>query len=81
MGSRTISLEDSAYESLKAAKQPGESFSQTVRRLVAPRESPLRRLAGAWSAEKADAVGAAIQENREFQQALSLRRWQERGWL
>ena len=32
MATKTISLELDAYEKLKAAKQPGESFSATVRR-------------------------------------------------
>ena len=32
MATKTISLELDAYETLKAAKRPGESFSATVRR-------------------------------------------------
>ncbi|MDE0220221.1 MAG: antitoxin VapB family protein [Spirochaetaceae bacterium] len=32
MATKTISLELDAYERLKAAKRPGESFSATVRR-------------------------------------------------
>ena len=32
MATKTISLELDAYEKLKAAKRPGESFSATVRR-------------------------------------------------
>ena len=33
MRTKTISLEVDAYEKLKAAKRPGESFSATVRRM------------------------------------------------
>ena len=39
---KTISLADDAYETLVAAKRPGESFSQLARRLA--RESAKRDL-------------------------------------
>ena len=35
MATKTISLELDAYEKLRAAKRPGESFSATVRRAAA----------------------------------------------
>ena len=38
---RMVQLADDAYESLSRAKQAGESFSQTVRRLTRPRASLL----------------------------------------
>jgi len=41
MGSKTISLEDSAYHKLRAAKRPGESFSETVLRILAGKEPSL----------------------------------------
>lgn len=34
MGTKTISLADDAYETLKARKREGESFSDVVRRLA-----------------------------------------------
>src|SRR5437660_10262686 len=38
MGTKTISLEDSAYSRLKADKRPGESFSHVVNRVLGASE-------------------------------------------
>ena len=38
VGTKTISLEDSAYSRLKAVKRPGESFSDAVNRVLGARE-------------------------------------------
>src|SRR5207302_5512702 len=38
MGTKTISLEDSAYSRLKAVKRPGESFSDAVNRVLGANE-------------------------------------------
>ena len=43
MASKTVTLEIDAYERLKAAKRPGESFSAVVRRAVFPAEPPTGR--------------------------------------
>ncbi len=40
MPTKTISLEMDAYERLKAAKRPGESFSAVVRRGIFRKEAP-----------------------------------------
>ncbi len=40
MATRTITLELDAYEKLRAAKTPGESFSEVVRRAVFPGTPP-----------------------------------------
>lgn len=64
MVSRTVSLENSAYEKLRAAKLPGESFSETVNRLVASSAPTFRVLAGFLTASEADAVRKSIQRMR-----------------
>ena len=38
MGTKTISLEDSAYSRLKAVKRPGESFLDVVNRVLGSSE-------------------------------------------
>lgn len=55
---KTISLSDEAYEMLAAAKRPGESFSDTTRRLarLASQENLFRPSAAdpVWSDEEAE---------------------------
>jgi predicted CopG family antitoxin len=48
MPATTIALDREAYETLKNAKRPGESFSATVKRLARPRKH-LSEFAGSWS--------------------------------
>ncbi len=45
---KTISLDEKAYQLLKRAKRPGESFSEVVRR-IAKRRPPLVSFGGAWT--------------------------------
>jgi predicted CopG family antitoxin len=47
MPATTIALDSEAYETLKNAKRPGESFSATVKRLARPRKN-LSSFAGSW---------------------------------
>lgn len=47
METTSIALDREAYELLRQQKRPGESFSQTVKRL-AGRRRPLASFAGAW---------------------------------
>jgi predicted CopG family antitoxin len=44
---KTISLDEQAYNLLRKAKRPGESFSDVVKRIARPRPS-LASFAGAW---------------------------------
>lgn len=65
MGSRTISLEDSAYHKLRAAKRPGESFSQLVHRLLGGREPSFSEFRGVLDKKAAEEVGAFIARMKE----------------
>ncbi len=67
--SRTVSLEKSAYERFRLAKRPGESFTDTINRLLADSQPSFGRLAGVLSREDARLVREGIQEMR----ALELR--------
>lgn len=64
MGSKTISLEDSAYQKLKAAKRPGESFSDVVNRILRGREPALSDFRGLLDKEAANELARAISQMR-----------------
>lgn len=63
MATKTISLDEEAYERLKSRKRAGESFSDVVRRLAGERS--WKEVAGILSDEEADALEAAIEEGRK----------------
>jgi len=67
MVSRTVSLEASAYDRLRAAKRPGESFSATVNRILETSRPSFRVLAGGLTRSDAAKVREAItfMRNRE----------------
>ncbi len=58
MGSKTISVSDDAYARLFAAKRPGESFSDVVKRLTTRRS--LSELGEAFSPKEAAGLAEAI---------------------
>jgi predicted CopG family antitoxin len=64
MGTKTISLEDSAYERLKAAKRAGESFSDVVRRVLGAREPSLLDFTRLLDKRTADRLADAIERMR-----------------
>jgi len=47
METKTVALDREAYEFLRKRKKPGESFSDVVKRLAAPRR-PIADFAGIW---------------------------------
>lgn len=58
IATKTISLDEEAYERLRAEKQDGESFSDVVKRLVGERS--WLEVAGIWADDTED-----IEEGRE----------------
>lgn len=72
MGSRTVSLEDSAYERLKAAKRPGESFSVTVNRILEGSRPTYRSLSGFLTRTEAQQVRLAIKRMRDAEAPAEL---------
>lgn len=62
MGSKTISLAEDAYEALSRMREPGESFSDVVRRLTRTRS--LTDLTETMDEDAAESLAEAIQANR-----------------
>ncbi|GAB7017385.1 antitoxin VapB family protein [Halostagnicola bangensis] len=62
MATKTISLDEEAYERLKARKEEGESFSETVKRLAGERS--WNEVVGILSEDEATDLEAAIEEGR-----------------
>lgn len=64
MGTKTIGLDDEAYEKLKAEKRSSESFSDTVKRLTDEVAADWRHALGKYS-EQASAFESAVQDGRK----------------
>ena len=65
MGTKTIGLDDEAYERLEAQKREGESFSDTVKRITEAMASDWREGFGRLDDETADRIAAVVAESRE----------------
>jgi len=63
MATKTISLDEEAYERLKAHKREGESFSDVVKRIAGERS--WTEVAGILSEEDAEELDGIIEEGRE----------------
>lgn len=80
MPSKTVSLEESAYERLKAAKAHDESFSEAVHRILADSRPSYRHLAGALTSTEAEAIRTAIRRMRALETPAEegrLRAWRK----
>lgn len=65
MGTKTIGLDDDAYERLKAQKREGESFSDTVKRITGEVATDWRHGFGRYSGEKGERFERAVVESRK----------------
>lgn len=65
MGSKTISLDDDAYETLKNQKRPGESFSDVIHRMLGPAQPSVREFVGLLSEEAAEELADVVEKMRE----------------
>jgi len=62
MATKTISLDEEAYEHLKAHKRDGESFSDVVKRIAGERS--WTEVVGILSEQEADSLEATIETGR-----------------
>ncbi|MFP8952261.1 antitoxin VapB family protein [Natrialbaceae archaeon A-arb3/5] len=62
MATKTISLDEEAYERLRARKKEGESFSETVKRLAGERS--WSEVTGILSEDEAADLETAVEEGR-----------------
>ena len=63
---KVISLSKEAYQTLKASKKPGESFSDVVLRIAKEKKKKsLLEFSGKWVGNDADEVLAEIMKDRE----------------
>ena len=77
MGTKTISLEDSAYGKLKAAKRPGESFSDVIHRVIGSREPSLLEFTKLLGRRSSEELARAIARMRDEDIALQRRKLTE----
>lgn len=77
MGTRTIGLDDEAYERLDAIKREDESFSDLVKRLTDTVTTDWRRGFGKYSDEEGERFKRAVEQSREAT-AVGLARRQAR---
>ena len=65
MGSKTISLGDSAYAKLRAAKRPGESFSDVIQRVLGDRQPSFLDFRGLLDRKSAERLAKILARMRE----------------
>lgn len=63
MGTKTVRLDETLYERIEAHKQEGETFSETIERLID--EYSLLDFAGGYTKEEADRHRELIEHSEE----------------
>ena len=74
MGSRTVALQDSAYARLRAARRPGESFTDAVNRILEGSRPTFGALVGALSPDEARGVRDAVGRFRQAEASAERKR-------
>lgn len=69
MGTKNISLKESAYEQLASLKRKGESFSDLVERLTKKRTPKYSDLTGVLSNNTIEAIESARKERKKVDEA------------
>lgn len=75
MGSRNVALQEATYERLRAARRPGESFTDAVDRLLEGKEPSLLDFVGLIPKKDADELAKTIDEMRAEDARVEARRW------
>jgi len=73
MTTKTITIMEDAYKILAKAKKKGESFSDTIRRVVGKKKD-ISEFSGIWSDEYADSVKINIKDLRKRSRKRTERR-------
>lgn len=79
MASKTISLEESAYEKLLAAKRTGESFSGVIHRLLSDRQPALVDFQGLLDPRDAKRLAGVVARMKRADIEAQRQRGQPRG--
>ena len=70
---KTIGLDEASYNLLKGAKRPDESFSDAVRRLLAP-QGDWRSLVGILG-QDGDRMAKWLKDHRAQERKMARRKW------
>jgi predicted CopG family antitoxin len=65
MGTKTIGLDDEAYDRLEAQKREDESFSDTVKRIAEEVAADWRHSIGTYDGDRAEAFADAVERSHE----------------